>query len=137
MSSATTIHDGCGDIVDLLLLCIILIVFMSIRHYCLCTCIFILHSLHSLLIREQTRYKNTKNSWITCQILSFSVCSSKKSTQMFSKSALDDFSNWQICTCFGCFCTLIRRKREICQTFSPSFRDWENTTICLQFFQNL
>ena len=22
---------------------------------------------------------------------------------MFSKSALDDFSKWQICTCFGCF----------------------------------
>ena len=91
MSSATTIHDGCGDIVNLLLLCIILIVFMSIRHCCLCTRSFILHSLHSLLIREQTRYKNTKISWITCQILSFSVCGSKKNTQMFSKSALDDF----------------------------------------------
>lgn len=41
MSSATTIHDGCESLVNLLLLCIILIVFMSIRHYCLCTCIFI------------------------------------------------------------------------------------------------
>ena len=135
MSSATTTHDGCGDIVILFLLCIILIVFMNIRHYCLCTCIFILHSLHFLLIREQTRYKNTKISWITCQILSFSVCSSKKSTQMFSKSALDDFSNWQICTCFGCFCTLIRRKREICQTFSPSFRDGVNRLFIYKSFK--
>lgn len=27
----------------------------------------------TLFIREQTRYKNTKINWITCQILSFSV----------------------------------------------------------------
>ncbi len=60
MSSATTIHDGCGDIVHLLLLCIILIVFMSIRHYCLCTCIFILHSLHSLLVRAQKQPKQVQ-----------------------------------------------------------------------------
>ncbi len=60
MSSATTTHDGCGDIVNLFLLCIILIVFMSIRHYCLCTCIFILHSLHSLLIRVQKQPKQVK-----------------------------------------------------------------------------
>ena len=26
---------------------------------------------------------------------------------MFSKSALDVSSKWQIFTCFGCFCTLI------------------------------
>lgn len=32
MSSATTIHDGCGSLVNLLLLCIILIVSMSISH---------------------------------------------------------------------------------------------------------
>ena len=32
MSSATTIHDGCGSLVHLLLLCIILIVSMSISH---------------------------------------------------------------------------------------------------------
>lgn len=64
MSSATTTHDGCGDIVDLLLSCIILIVFMSIRHYCLCTCIFILHSLHSLLIRVQKQPKQVQ----TCQL---------------------------------------------------------------------
>ena len=31
---------------------------------------------------------------------------------MFSKSALDVSSKWQIFTCFGCFCTLIRRKRN-------------------------
>lgn len=60
MSSATTIHDGCGDIVILFLLCIILIVFMSIRHYCLCTCIFILHSLHFLLIRAQKQPKQVQ-----------------------------------------------------------------------------
>ena len=59
MSSATTIHDDCGDIVNLLL-CIILIVFMSIRHYCLCTCIFILHSLHSLLIKAQKQQKQVQ-----------------------------------------------------------------------------
>lgn len=60
MSSATTIHDGCGDIVNLLLLCIILIVFMSIRDYCLCTCIIILHSLHSLLIKAQKQPKQVQ-----------------------------------------------------------------------------
>ena len=60
MSSATTIHDGCGDIFNLLLLCIILIVFMSIRHYCLCTCIFILHSLHFLLIKAQKQQKHVQ-----------------------------------------------------------------------------
>ena len=60
MSSGTTIHDGCGDIVNLLLLCIILIVFMSIRHYCLCTCIFILHSLHFLLIKVQKQQKQVQ-----------------------------------------------------------------------------
>ena len=60
MFSATTIHDGCGDIVILFLLCIILIVFMSIRHYCLCTCIFILHSLHFLLIKEQKQPKQVQ-----------------------------------------------------------------------------
>ena len=54
---------------------------------------------------------------------------------MFSKSALDDFSNWQICTCFGCFCTLIRRKREICQTFSPSFRDGVNRLFIYKSFK--
>ena len=31
---------------------------------------------------------------------------------MFSKSALDVSSKWQIFTCFGSFCTLIRRKRN-------------------------
>lgn len=31
---------------------------------------------------------------------------------MFSKSALDASSKWQICTWFGYFCTLIRRKRN-------------------------
>ena len=60
MSSATTIHDGCGDIVILFLLCIILIVFMSIRHYYLCTCSFILHSLHSLLIKAQKQPKQVQ-----------------------------------------------------------------------------
>ena len=60
MSSATTIHDGCGDIVDLLLSCIILIVFMSIRHYCLCTCSIILHSSHSLLIKAQKQQKQVQ-----------------------------------------------------------------------------
>ena len=34
---------------------------------------------------------------------------------MFSKSALDVSSKWQIFTCFGCFCTLIRRKRDECK----------------------
>ena len=115
MSSATTIHDGCESLINSSLLCIILITFMSIRHYCLCACIFILHSLRILLIRVQTRYKNTKISWITCQILSFSVSHSKKITQMFSKSDLDDFSKWQICTCFGCFCSFIRRKCNECK----------------------
>ena len=43
---------------------------------------------------------------------------------MFSKSALDVSSKWQIFTCFGCFCTLIRRKREICQTFYPIISGW-------------
>lgn len=46
MSSAATIHDGCGSLVHLLLLCIIFIVSMSISHtastyvalfYILCT----------------------------------------------------------------------------------------------------
>ena len=115
MSSATTIHDGCESLTNSSLLCIILITFMSIRHYCLCACIFILHSLRILLIRVQTRYKNTKISWITCQILLFSVCHSKKITQMFSKSALDDSSKWQICTCFGCFCAFIRRECNECK----------------------
>ena len=32
MSSATTIHDGCGSLVHLLLLCIILILSMSISY---------------------------------------------------------------------------------------------------------
>ena len=32
MSLAATIHDGCESIVNLLLLCIILIVYMSISH---------------------------------------------------------------------------------------------------------
>ena len=43
---------------------------------------------------------------------------------MFRKSALDVSSKWQIFTCFGCFCTLIRRKREICQTFYPIISGW-------------
>ena len=43
---------------------------------------------------------------------------------MFSKSALAVSSKWQIFTCFGCFCTLIRRKREICQTFYPIISGW-------------
>ena len=81
-------------------------------------------SLRFLLIRVQIRHKNTKNSWITNQILFFSVCLSEKNTQMFSKSALDASSKWQICTWFGCFCTLIRRKRKICQTFYPIISGW-------------
>ena len=48
---------------------------------------------------------------------------------MFSKSALAVSSEWQIFTCFGCFCTLIRRKREICQHFTPSFRDGINALV--------
>ena len=32
MSSATTIHDGCGSLVHLLLLCILLILSMSISY---------------------------------------------------------------------------------------------------------
>ena len=34
---------------------------------------------------------------------------------MFSKSALDDFSKWQICTCFGCLCAFIRREYNECK----------------------
>lgn len=34
---------------------------------------------------------------------------------MFSKSALDDSSKWQICTCFGCFCSFIRRECNECK----------------------
>ena len=34
---------------------------------------------------------------------------------MFSKSALDDFSKWQICTCFCCFCAFIRREYNECK----------------------
>ena len=52
MSSAATIHDGCGSLVNLLLLCIILIVSMSISHIA-STCIFILHLSHTLMVREQ------------------------------------------------------------------------------------
>ena len=115
MSSATTIHDGCESLINSSLLCIILITFMSIRHYCLCACIFILHSLRFLLIRVQTRYKNTKISWITCQILSFSVIRPRNLTQMFSKSASDDSCKWQICTYFGCCFPFLRRKCKGCK----------------------
>ena len=39
-------------------------------------------SLRFLLIRVQIRHKNTKNSWITYQILSFSVFLNKKSANV-------------------------------------------------------
>lgn len=35
-------------------------------------------------------------------------------TQMFSKSASEELSKWQICGFFGCFCSLTIRKGEIC-----------------------
>ena len=57
MSSATTIHDGRGSLVNSALLCIILIVYMSIRHCSLCTCLFTLHSSHFLLMKVQKQLK--------------------------------------------------------------------------------
>ena len=48
---------------------------------------------------------------------------------MFSKSALAVSSKWQIFTCFGCFCTLIRRNVKFAKHFTPSFRDSINALV--------
>ena len=89
MSLAATTHDSCGSLANTIILCIILIVlYMNIRYYCLCTCIFIVDSSYFLFRKGRTLCKSTKISWIMCQILSFSVCHSKYFTQLFGKSAL-------------------------------------------------
>lgn len=49
------------------------------------------------------------------QIFSFSVCHSPDLTQLFSKSASEELSKWQICGQFGCFCSLTIRVCNKCK----------------------
>ena len=83
MSSATTIHDGCWDIINLLLSCIILIIFIlwesDIAAFAHVSLFYIRYTF--LIKKGRILCKNTKIGWNTCQILSFSVCGNPKNTQ--------------------------------------------------------
>ena len=60
MSLAVTIHDGCKSLFSLYLLCIILIVYLSIRHCCPAHVIyFYIH--HAFFLEERNFIANIRN----------------------------------------------------------------------------